>query len=330
MLLGSGEPGRELTVALRRLGAEVIAVDEDAVPAELARLEPDFVTVTDLVSDDVMQVLETGTAELVPSARSVRLTADREALRRLAAEELGLPTAPFWFVGSVGELTDVAGQAGFPLLLKPTAGAAQRVAGPDDIEPAWRRAVGTAPRRILVETQVDIEVEVSLLAVRTDGPTVEFCTPIGHDGAESWQPQRLSPAATDAAKSVAARIVKALGGRGVFSVELMVNGDEVYFADVAAGPCPSAWVTLRSQRLSVYELQARAVLGLPVDTLMVSPGAARVLGPDTGAAGADALAAALAVPESDVLGSVAVATAPDVATARDRARQVASRLKTVR
>jgi phosphoribosylglycinamide formyltransferase 2 len=330
LLLGSGEPGRELTVALQRLGAEVIAVDEGAVPAELARLEPDFVTVTDPVSDDVLRALETGTAELVPSARSVRLTGDAERLRRLAAEELGLPTAPFWFVGSVGELTDVAGQAGFPLLLKPTAGAAQRVAGPDDIEPAWRRAVGTAPRRILVETQVDIEVEVSLLAVRTDGPTVEFCTPIGHDGAESWQPQRLSPAATDAAKSVAARIVKALGGRGVFSVELMVNGDEVYFADVAAGPCPSAWVTLRSQRLSVYELQARAVLGLPVDTLMVSPGAARVLGPDTGAAGADALAAALAVPESDVLGSVAVATAPDVATARDRARQVASRLKTVR
>ena len=195
--------------------------------------------------------------------------------------------------------------------------------------------MGTGLQKVLAETVVDIEFEVSLLAVRTDGPTgpvIEFCAPIGHRGAagelESWQPQELSPAATDAAKSVAARIVKALGGRGVFSVELMINGDEVYFADVTAYPHPSAWVTLRSQRLSAFELQARAILGLPVDTMMVSPGAARVLSPGAGAPSADELTAALAVPESDirVSGSVVLATGPDLGTARDRARDVATAL----
>ncbi|MGO9350599.1 MAG: formate-dependent phosphoribosylglycinamide formyltransferase [Mycobacterium sp.] len=363
MLLGSGEPSRELTTALRHLGAEVTAVNDDVadadppgVSAELARLEPDFVvTVTDNISDATLAAVEAieavlaGTdeefTELVPSARSVRLTTDREGLRRLAADELGLPTAPFWFVGSVGELKEVAVHAGFPLLLKPAGAAGQRqvVAGPDDIELAWHLAAGqgTAPPRVLAETAVDIEFEVSLLAVRTDGaddfkgPVIEFCAPIGHHGAagvlESWQPQELSPAATDAAKSVAARIVKALGGRGVFSVELMINGDEVYFADVTACPHPSAWVTLRSQRLSAFELQARAILGLPVDTMMVSPGAARVLYPDAAAPSADELTAALGVPESDVRVSgapkmVALATAPDIATARDRARQVAAAL----
>jgi phosphoribosylglycinamide formyltransferase 2 len=361
MLLGSGEPSRELATALRRLGAEVKAVNDDGadadasgVSAELARLEPDFVvTVTDSISAETLAAVEAieailaGTddefTELVPSARSVRLTTDREGLRRLAADELGLPTAPFWFVGSVAELKDVAADAGFPLLLKPAAGQRQLVEGPDDIELAWHLAVGQAagPPRVLAETVVDIEFAVSLLAVRTDGatgPVIEFCAPIGHrSGAgtlESWQPQELSPAATDAAKSVAARIVKALGGRGVFSGELMINGDEVYFADVTACPHPSAWVTLRSQRLSAFELQARAILGLPVDTVMVSPGAARVLNPlnaEAGAPTSDELTVALGVPESDVRVSgatalAALATAPDVGTARDRARQVAAAL----
>ena len=303
MLLGSGELSRELAIALRRLGAEVIAVDSDAeapaVSAEFGRLQPDFVvTVTDSISDEALQAVEAIEAqvddeftELVPSARSVRLTTDRESLRRLAADELGLPTAPFWFAGSVSELKAVAAHAGFPLLLKPVAGVVDQgqslVAAPDDIEVAWQRVVGHevsgARQRVLAETVVEIEFQVSLLAVRTDGqkgPVIEFCKPIGHRGAagvlESWQPQEMSPTAADAARSIAARIVKALGGRGVFSVELMINGDEVYFADVTACPHKSAWVTLRSQRLSAFELQARAILGLPVDTMMISPGAARV------------------------------------------------------
>jgi phosphoribosylglycinamide formyltransferase 2 len=355
MLLGSGELSRELAAALRRLGAEVMALDSDAeapaVSAEFRRLQPDFVaTVTDSISDEALQAVEAIEAqvddeftELVPSARSVRLTTDREGIRRLAADELGLPTAPFWFAGSVSELRAVAAHAGFPLLLKPVAGVVGRgqvlVAGPDDIELAWQRAMGREAggtrQRVLAETVVEIEFLVSLLAVRTDGPNgpvIEFCKPIGHRHAlgvlESWQPQEMSPAASDAAKSIAARIVKALGGRGVFSVELMINGDEVYFADITACPPKSAWVTLRSQRLSAFELHARAILGLPVDTMMISPGAARVMHPGPDAPNADALTGALGVPESDVRvpGGVALATAPDLGTARDRARQVAGAL----
>lgn len=389
MLLGSDEPSRELAIVLQRLGAQVIAIDErpdapahrvadqalvvtmtdaDALAAVIARHQPDFlVTLTDAVSVDVLETLEAagsegGLTELVPSARSLRLTADGERLRRLAADQLGLPTAPFWFVGELGELEAVAAHAGFPLLVKSVAAVRGRgqsvVRRPDEVAPAWQRAVGDeagaiAPavrRRVWAETIVEIEFRVTLNVVCSEGAqglVIEFCAPVGHCDAgagelESWQPQRMSPAALDAAKSIAARIVKALGGRGVFSVELMVNGDEVYFADVAVFPSESAWVTLRTQRLSVFELQARVILGLAVDTMLVSPGAARVMAPVGRAPGADALTDALGVPESDIRlfgearrmpppgvrsrRGVALATAPELATARDRAREVARRL----
>ncbi|BBZ49767.1 formate-dependent phosphoribosylglycinamide formyltransferase [Mycobacterium heidelbergense] len=347
LLLGSDELSRELAVALRHLGAQVIAAGDDRAPrvtdaAELSaaihRLRPDFVVAaTDGLAVDALEAPAAG-PELVPSARTARLTADREGLRRLAADELGLPTAPFWFVGSLGELQAVAGHAGFPLLVKPVAGRGHSVvSGPGDIEPAWRRALGGSAGRVLAEALVEVEFDVTLLVVRSEGPhgpLIEFCSPIGHrdaDGVvlESWQPQQMSPAAVDAARSIAARIVKALGGRGLFAVELMIKGDEVYFVDVTARPHPSAWVTLRSQRLSAFELQARAILGLPLDTMMMSPGAAHTVNPghDGGPPAAGALAAALRVPESDLRGlGVALATAPDVATARDRARQVATAL----
>jgi phosphoribosylglycinamide formyltransferase 2 len=357
MLLGSDEFARQLAVALRRLGAEVIAdqslvvamTDADELRALIGDLRPDFVvSAADAISVDALE--DHDGIELVPSARSVRITADREGLRRLAADQLGLPTAPFWFVGSVGELEAVAAHAGYPLLVKGVAGAAGQgqsvIAGPNDVEAAWQRAVafgpGTAQHRVLAETMVEVKSFVTLLAVRSDGPSgplIEFCAPIGHRDAdgkvlESWQPQNLSAPALDAAKSIAARIVKALGGRGVFSIELMINGDEVYFADVTAGPRDSAWVTTCTQRLSVFELQARAILGLPLDTVMISPGAARVVstGHSTGWPGSEALTRALGVPESDVQvfgppgGGVALATAPDLATARDRAREVATAL----
>jgi phosphoribosylglycinamide formyltransferase 2 len=370
MLLGSGELSRELAISLRHLGARVIAVDErphapahgvadqslvipmtdaDELSKAFHRLKPDFVvTTTDAVSVQALDALEAaGTddqrTEVVPNARTVRLTADREGLRRLAADKLGLPTAPFWFAGSVGELHAVAVHAGFPLLVKPVVGPGNSVvSGPNDIEAAWQRAVGgeAGPqrRRVMVEAVVEIEFEVTLLVVRSvgeRGPLIEFCSPIGHCGAdgvvlESWQPQQMSAAAVDSAKSIAARIVKALDGRGVFGVELMINGDEVYFVEVAARPHQSAWVTLRSQRLSAFELQARTTLRLPVDTMMMSPGAARAIdpGPGGGSPGAGGLAAALGVPESDLraFGRVALATATDVAAARDRARQVATAL----
>lgn len=389
MLLGSGELSRELVIAFQRLGADVIAVeryanapahgvadqalvvnmtDTDELAAVIGRLQPNFVvTVTGAVAADALNAAaETGVTEVVPSARSVRLTADREGLRRLAADDLGLPTAPFWFAGSLDELKAVAAHAGFPLMVQPVAAVAGQgesvMVRPADIEPAWQRALAASDRgghtRVLAETVVEIDYKVTLLTVRSygpAGPVIEFCAPIGHrdvagDVLESWQPQPMSAAALDAAKSVAARIVKALGGRGVFGVELMVRGDEVYFSDVTARPYQSGLVTLRTQRLSEFELAARATLGLSVDTVMVSPGAARVIfsaheghealaaagGTTPGAAAT--LADALGVPESDLrvfrnhehdgppkLG-VALATAADVKAARDRARQVAAAL----
>jgi phosphoribosylglycinamide formyltransferase 2 len=364
MLLGSGELSRELAIALGRLGARVIAVDEiadapahgvadesvvipisdaDQLAGALRRLQPDFVvTAGDAVAVQALEGVGPGGPQLVPSARAVRLTADREGLRRLAADELGLPTAPFWFAGSIGELQAVGAHAGYPLLVKPVAGAAPRgesvIAGPDDIESVWQRVAGTR-QRVLAESVVEVEFYVTLLAVRSEGPegpSIEFCSPIGHRGVnadvqESWQPQKMSASATDAARSIAARIVKALGGRGVFGVELMINGDEVYFADVAPHLPASAWVTARSQRLSAFELQARTVLGLPVDTMMVSPGAARAVDPVDQPTAA-AVNGALSVPESDLRscgrGFHALATAPEVTAARDRASSVAGRLTT--
>ena len=386
MLLGSGEFSRELALAFQRLGVEVIAVeryadapahgvadqalvlnmaDTDELGAMIKRLQPNFVvTASDVVAADALTAAaETGVTEVFPTARCARLTADREGLRRLAADELGVPTAPFWFAGSVDELRAVADHAGYPLRVQPVAGMAGAgqsiVLLPADVESAWQRAVSAGGRlahsRVLAETLVEIDFHVTLLTVRSvgpAGPTIEFCAPIGHgeaigDVQESWQPQDLSPAASDAAKSIAARVVKALGGRGVFGVELMVRGDEVYFSDVTARPFESGLVTLRTQRLSEFELQARAIMGLPTDAIMISPGAAEVIyaGRDGSRPSAHSpnavgvLADALRAPESDArmfggrepegrrpLG-VAIVTALDVGTARSRAREVSAALR---
>jgi phosphoribosylglycinamide formyltransferase 2 len=392
MLLGSGEFSLELAIAFQRLGVEVIAVeryadapahgvadqavvvnmaDSDELGAAIKRFQPNFVvTASDAVAADALTAAaETGAVEVFPTARCARLTADREGLRRLAADELGLPTAPFWFAGSVDELRAVADHAGYPLRVQPVAtvtsaaSAGQSVVlEPADIESAWQRAVSAGGRlahnRVLAEALVEIDFHLTLLTVRSVGPngsTMEFCPPIGHgeavgDVQESWQPQDLSVAALDAAKSIAARIVKALGGRGLFGVELMVRGDEIYFSDVTARPFESGLVTLRTQRLSEFELQARAIMGLPTDAIMISPGAAEVIYAGHDGAGvaaesarnpaaAGVLAAALRTPESDArvfsrhgpegrrpLG-VAVVTASDVKTARSRAREVSAALR---
>jgi phosphoribosylglycinamide formyltransferase 2 len=208
---------------------------------------------------------------------------------------------------------------------------------PDDVEPAWKRAVAGGPafgNRVMAETVVDVDDEITLLTVRTTGPSgpaVQFCEPIGHrrlEGApqETWQPHQLSMAALDAARSIAARIVHSLGGRGLFAVELLVRGDEVYFATVDPQPFELGLLTIRSQRLSQFELHARAILGLSLDTIMISPAAAEV-GTRRSVAGS-ALVEALEVPESDVrlfgTTSAAIATAPDVVRARDRAHRVST------
>lgn len=386
MLLGAGERSRELALAFQRLGAEVIAVDRyadapahsvanraavvrmtdaDALRALIDEEKPDYVVAESgaVAPDALITIAERGDVEVFPTPRSTRLSLDAEGLRRLAADELGLPTAPFWFAGSAEELAAVAQHAGFPLLVKPVAAAPGEgesvLLRPEDIEPAWRRAVAggrLSLQRVMAETVVDVDVEVTLLTVRTTspaGPVVHFCEPIGHHQSdvgilESWQPQELSPAALDAAKSIAARIVNSLGGRGVFSVELLVRGDEVYFADIRPRPHDSGLVTLRSQRLSEFELHARAILGLPVDTIMISPGAVEVSyaaepGPDVDDAQLHpVLADALAVAESDVRLfrrpdstdgpgsrwlSLSLATAPDPIVARDRVRRVTTALR---
>lgn len=390
MLLGADELGRELVTAFQRLGAVVIAVDRHAdapalgiadhsvvanltdteeLAALIGRLQPTYVvTESNTVAVDALTAAaDGGFADVVPTARSTRLGLDREGLRRLAADELGLPTAPFWFAASIEEIDAVAQHAGFPMVVKPVAATAPGqgesvLLRADDIAPAWQSAVdaGRVPQtRVLIETMVELDYEVTLLTVRSAGPAatgVHFCEPIGHrqldrDVLESWQPQAMSRPALDAAKSIAARIVSALGGRGVYGVELLVRGDEVYFADVSARPYDSGLVTLRSQRLSEFELHARAILGLPVDTIMISPGAAEVVyagtespdGHDEGCTErtTQALSDALAVPESDVrifaypqsyprhrLG-IALTTAADVTTARERVRQVGIALRKV-
>ncbi|EID14539.1 formate-dependent phosphoribosylglycinamide formyltransferase [Mycolicibacterium phlei] len=382
MLLGASELSRELALAFQRLGAQVIAVDRYAdAPAHgvadraiVARMNdsealialietenPRYV-VTEagvVAADALIAVAERGETEVFPTPRSTRLSLDREGLRRLASDELGLPTAPFWFASSPEELAAVAAHAGFPLVVKPIASAPGEgesvLVRDEDIEPAWQRAIvaGRIPHnRVMVESVVEVDVEVTLLTVRTVGPTgpaVHFCEPIGHrlrdgDVLETWQPQPLAPVALDSAKSIAARIVNSLGGRGVFGVELLVRGDEVYFDTVRPRPHDSGLVTLRSQRLSEFELHARAILGLPVDTIMISPAAAEVTyaGAEMKPAAADrltVLAEALAVAESDVRLfdrpdetearrrlALALATAPDVIVARDRARRVTGAL----
>src|SRR6478735_8766046 len=290
MLLGSGELSRELTLAFQRLGREVVAVDRhanapahgvadraavvkmydpEALTAIIERANPLYVVAESgvIAVDALVAAAERG-LEVFPTPRSVRMSQDREGMRKLAADELGLPTAPFWFAGSVDELTAVAEHAGFPLVVKPVIGVPGQgqsvLLRPDDVEPAWQRAVAAGGRvphnRVLAETVVEIDYAVTLLTVRTDGPAgpaLHFCEPIGHrqiDGGvlESWQPQQMTVAALGAAKSVAARIVRALGGRGVFGVELLVRGDEVYFSDVSVRPYDSGLVTLRTQRLSEF------------------------------------------------------------------------------
>jgi phosphoribosylglycinamide formyltransferase 2 len=383
MMLGAGELSRELVTAFQRLGAVVIAVDRhadapahgvadrsvvvkmtdpDELTALIEREQPDYVVAEAIDpggepvidNDALVAVGERGLTDVVPTARSSRLTLDREGLRRLAADELAA----------------IAQHAGFPLVVRPVTGTPGEgesvLLRPEDVAPAWDRAVAAGGRvantRVMAETMVEIDHEVTLLTVRSagkGGPRVHFCEPIGHrqvDGEllESWQPQEMTAAAAESARSIAARIVNALGGRGVYGVELLVRGNEVYFVDVSPRPYDSGLVTLRSQRLSEFELHARAILGLPVDTIMITPGAAEVVyaGQETGSANADledddvrteratqAISDALAVPESDVrifghpksyprrrLG-VALATGANVKTARDRVHQVATALR---
>ena len=312
-LLGAGEIGKEVTIALSRLGVEITAIDRyDRAPAQqvahnaltVDMSDPEALTaairssgativvpeIEALATDALVALEQAGEVRVVPTARAVQLTMNREGIRRLAAEELGLPTSPYAFASCLEELVAGAQQVGFPCVVKPvmsSSGHGQSVVrGPEDLEAAWRYAAadGRVNRgRVIVEGFVRFDTEITLLTVRWRHPgtgetVTSFCEPIGHrqvdgDYVESWQPQSLNQAALKRAQQVAEAVTAALGGWGLFGVELFIRGEEVLFSEVSPRPHDTGLVTLASQRLSEFELHARALLGLPVDTLLRSPGA---------------------------------------------------------
>ncbi|MFC8179605.1 formate-dependent phosphoribosylglycinamide formyltransferase [Rhodococcus sp. NPDC057297] len=377
MLLGAGELGKEVIIAFQRLGVEVIAVDrydnapghqvahhaftiDMSDPEQLLALidaqQPDFVVpeIEAIATDALAEVESRGRSVVIPTARATQLTMNREGIRRLAAEELGLPTSPYAFADSLEDVRSSLDSIGYPAVIKPvmsSSGKGQSVVrGPEDVAAAWDYALKGGRvdlGRVIVEGFVDFDYEITLLTIRSTAGT-DFCEPIGHrqesgDYVESWQPQPMSDVALAAAKDVADKITTALGGRGLFGVELFVQGDNVYFSEVSPRPHDTGLVTLRTQRFSEFELHARAILGLPVDTTLVSPGASAVVygGVDAEGIAFDGVADALAVPETDVrlfgkpesfvrrrMG-VAVSTASDIDSARARATEAAGKIRPV-
>ena len=383
MLLGAGELGKEVIIALQRLGVETIAVDRYAdAPGMQVAHRSHVVSMTDgaalralieqerphlivpeieaIATDLLVEIEREGIAEVIPTARATRLTMNREGIRRLVAEDLGLPTSPYAFAGSLAELqAAIDAGIGYPCLVKPTMSSSGKgqslLRGPADVATAWEYAMAggrVSSSRIIVEGFVDFDYEITLLTVRAIGAAgaVEtyFCEPVGHrqvdgDYVESWQPQPMSALALERSRAIAGAVTANLGGRGLFGVELFVKGDEVWFSEVSPRPHDTGLVTLATQRLSEFELHARAILGLPVDVTLRSPGASAVIYGGLEAAGIafTGVADALSVPGSDLrlfgkpqsfkkrrMG-VAVASGEDIAEARRRATLAASRVKPV-
>lgn len=381
MLLGAGELGKEVLIALQRLGVETIAVDryENAPgqqvahhartiamsdPAQLRALieaeKPDLVVPEiEAIATPALEALEAaGTVRVIPTARAARLTMDREGIRRLAAETLGLPTSPYKFCDSLQELqAAIDGGIGYPCIVKPvmsSSGKGQsRIDGPEDVRKAWDYAMAggrVAKGRVIVEGFIDFDYEITLLTVRAkaaDGSVqTQFCEPVGHvqvsgDYVESWQPHPMHPAALARAQEIARKVTEDLGGQGLFGVELFVQGEQVWFSEVSPRPHDTGLVTLATQWQSEFELHARAILGLPVDTALRSPGASAVIygGVDAQGIVFDGVAEALALPGTDLrlfgkpesfarrrMG-VALARAGDIETARRHAKEAASRVK---
>nr|WP_229705108.1 formate-dependent phosphoribosylglycinamide formyltransferase [Williamsia phyllosphaerae] len=388
MLLGAGELGKEVVIAFQRLGVEVIAVDRyhnapghqvahhgfvmdmtdpDALLGLIEDQRPDYVVpeIEAIATSALVEAERRGITEVIPTARATSLTMNREGIRRLADEQLGLPTSAYAFADSPEQLASAAERVGYPCLVKPTMSSSGKgqsmLRGPEDLDAAWQTAASGARvsgGRVIVEGFVDFDYEITLLTVRAVDPatgrlTTHFCAPIGHrqergDYVESWQPQAMSAAAHGAAMSIAARIATALGdgklgGRGVFGVEMFVKGDDVYFSEVSPRPHDTGLVTLATQRLSEFEMHARAILGLPVDVTLASPGASAVIygGRDEPGIAFENVAAALTIPETDIrlfgkpesyrrrrMG-VVVATADDVKGARRRATDAAGLVRPI-
>jgi phosphoribosylglycinamide formyltransferase 2 len=382
MLLGAGELGKEVAIELQRLGVEVIAVDRYTnAPAMQVAHRSHVIPMTDpqvlngvilaeaphiivpeieAIATEVLADIEAaGLATVIPTARATQLTMNREGIRRLAAEELGLPTSPYAFAGSPAELAEAAHTIGLPVFIKPVMSSSGKgqsmIDAIEDAANAWAYAqsggrVDTA--RVIVEGRIDFDYEITLLTVRSlkDGEVVtDFCAPIGHrqvkgDYVESWQPQAMSAAALASAQDIAGKVTGALGGLGVFGVELFVKGDQVWFSEVSPRPHDTGLVTLASQVMSEFALHARAILGLPVDVTLREPAASAVIygGMDAKGIAFEGVAEALSVPTADLrlfgkpeaferrrMG-VATARGVDTDQARERAREAAERVRPVR
>ncbi|MDO4723947.1 MAG: formate-dependent phosphoribosylglycinamide formyltransferase [Comamonadaceae bacterium] len=383
MLLGSGELGKEVVIELQRLGVETIAVDRyDGAPAQQVAHHAHTIAMSDaaalralieaqkpqlvvpeieaIATAELERLEAQGLVRVIPTARAARLTMDREGIRRLAAETLGLPTSAYRFCDSLPALqaaidgADGQPPIGYPCIVKPvmsSSGKGQsKIDGPQDVAAAWDCAM-TGARvghgRVIVEGFIDFDYEITQLTVRAQGSDgqvqTHFCEPIGHiqrngDYVESWQPQPMQAAARQRARHIAKTITDELGGLGLFGVELFVKGEQVWFSEVSPRPHDTGMVTMATQRQSEFELHARAILGLPVDTALQSPGASAVIYGGVDAAGLvfDGVAQALAVPQTSLrlfgkpegfakrrMG-VALAWHDDLDTARQRAKQAAA------
>ena len=380
MLLGAGELGKEVIIALQRLGVEVIAVDRYAnAPghqvahrahvidmtdgAALRRLveqeRPDLIVpeIEAIATDMLAEIESEGLAEVIPTARAAQLTMNREGIRRLAAETLGLPTSDYAFASSLEEVRIAAERLGYPCIIKPVMSSSGKgqstVREAADLDAAWENALNAGrvnQGRVIVEKMVSFDYEITLLTVRARaaGGATEtfFCEPIGHrqergDYVESWQPQAMTPSAREQARDIAGRITAELGGRGLFGVELFVCGDRLLFSEVSPRPHDTGMVTMITQYQNEFALHARAILGLPVDTRLANPGASAVIYGGTEAHGIafEGLEEALAVPDSEVrlfgkpdshtyrrMG-VALSRGHDTSEARNKAKLVASRVR---
>lgn len=383
MLLGSGELGKEVIIALQRLGVEVIAVDryknapghqvahraytidmtDDKVLRELIAQEKPHLIVPEieaLNTDTLADIEASGLATVIPTVKAVQLTMNREGIRRLAAEELQLPTSPYAFARSEAELhAAIDAGIGYPCFIKPTMSSSgkgqSRVTNATEVKTAWDYAASGGRVNqgvVIVEGQIDFDYEITLLTVRAKNAQGDietyFCEPIGHmqekgDYVESWQPQAMTAAALHESKRIAKSVTDSLGGLGLFGVELFIKQDQVWFSEVSPRPHDTGMVTMCSQRFSEFDLHARAILGLPVDVSLREAGASAVIygQHDTDSLVFNGVDAALAVPHSDIrlfgkpesfvkrrMG-VALATGKDVAQARARAKLSASLVKPI-
>ena len=381
LLLGSGELGREFVIAAKRLGARVIACDSyddapamqvadarevfsmldgEALRAAAERHKPDLIVPEiEAIRTEMLAELEAEGLRIVPSARAAQLTMNRDAIRDLAAGELGLATSQYGYAESYAEAQAVAARIGYPLVMKPvmsSSGKGQsKVDGPQALEAAWQYAVANMRgdrARVICEQFIAFDYEITLLTVRHAGG-ISFCPPIGHrqergDYRESWQPAAMSPAALAAAQDMAARIVTALQGEGrgwgLYGVEFFVRGEDVIFSELSPRPHDTGMVTLASQDLTEFDLHARAILGLPVpESIAARPAASAVILADRDCDNFafEGLAEALALGDTDVrifgkpvtrpwrrMG-VALARAGDAPAAVDLAKAAAAKVQIV-